>query len=116
MLSEQAANTAADAVCGTLNGGALRILDISGMILAELGYGSPAFGSASKGKATANAIKPENEAPVRGKPSSFVAVTADGVEVFTGEVGKELTLNVPTILKHSEVRVTSHTYTQKTED
>ncbi len=115
MISELAANTAADATCALLNGGALRILDLNGDILAELGYGSPAFASAAKGKAKANSMKPETDAPLRGKPMTFSAVTADGAEVFGGDIGKQLMLNQALIMKHTEVNVTSQTYTQPME-
>lgn len=114
-LSELAANAAADAVCGLLDGGTLYIQNSAGGVLADLTYGSPAFASASGGKCAGLPLEPELDAPVRGKPAKFVACGSDGKIVFTGAVGAELTLNVDVILKHTEVRVTSHYYKQPME-
>lgn len=126
-LSNAAANAAADAVCTLLNTGYLRIYDgtqpatadtaISGnTLLAELRFGATAFGSASGGVATANAITSDTDADATGTASWIRVLKTDGttvVEDFTvGTSGADLNLASVSISIHSTVAISSLTYTQ----
>jgi hypothetical protein len=122
-----AVNAAADAVCALLNNGYLRIYDgaqpatadtaVSGQtLLAELRFGTPAFGAASGGVATANAITKDSAAKATGTATWFRALKSDGTTpVFDGSVGTSgcnLNMNSVAIQENAEVSVTSLEYTQ----
>lgn len=125
-LSDEAANAEADAVCSLLDGGFLRVYDgaqpanantavTTQNLLAELTFGSPAFGSASGGVATANAITPDTDANATGTASWFRAVKSNGTSVlFDGSVGTsgcDLNINTVAIQQHAEVDCTSFSFT-----
>ena len=126
-ISNAAASAAADAVTALVNGGTLRIYSgtkpagvdtaLSGnTLLAQLAFGSPAFGAASNGVATANAITADSSADNTGTATFFRAFASNGTTaVFDGEVGtsgSDLNLNSTSIQAGAEVSVTSFTYTQ----
>ncbi|MEK9723534.1 MAG: hypothetical protein VW405_08620 [Rhodospirillaceae bacterium] len=125
--SNAAVNAAADAVCPLLNNGYLRIYDGSQpatadtavstqTLLAELRWNGTAFGAASAGVATANAITSDTSADATGTASWFRALKSDGTTaVFDGSVGTsgaDLNLNSVSITSGSAVSVTSFTYTE----
>jgi hypothetical protein len=95
-LSTVAANAEADAVCALASHGFLRIYEGAqpvsadtaprSQLLAELAFGSPAFGPAVEGVATANAIAPAS-ATATGLPSWFRVVRGNGTMLFDGSVG-----------------------------
>lgn len=125
-ISDTAANAAANAVTALLNSGFLEIYNgtqpanantaVSGQtMLAKLTFGTPAFGSAVAGVATANAITSASAAAT-GTASWFRAYKSDGTTVvFDGSVGTsgcDLNLNSVSISSGASVSVTSFTYTQ----
>jgi len=125
--SNAAVNAAADAVCPLVNNGYLRIYNgtqpatadtaISGQtLLAELRFNTTAFGSASNGVATANALTADSSADNTGTASWFRALKSDGTStVFDGSVGTsaaDLVLNSVLISAGASVSVTSFTYTE----
>jgi len=126
-LSTTAVNAAADAVVDLLDGGYLRIYNgtqppdantaVSDQtLLAELRFGTPAFGDASGGEAEANAITAEDSALDDGTATWFRALQSDGSTiVFDGSVdtaNANLILDNVEILTGMAVDVTALTYTQ----
>lgn len=126
-LSDAAANAAVDAVTALLNTGYLRIYDGSQpadadtavgaqTLLAELRFNGTAFGAASNGAATANALTADASANASGTASWFRALKSDGTTVvFDGSVGTSganLNLNSVAISSGAQVSVSAFTYTQ----
>lgn len=129
-ITNAAASAAADAVVDKVDQGSgagkLRIYDGTQAatadtavgaqtLLAELSFGDPAFGAASNGVATANAITADSSANATGTASWFRVVDSDGTAIFDGTVGTsgaDLNLNTTSIVSGAEVSVTSLTYTQ----
>jgi hypothetical protein len=125
-LSNVAANAEADAVCVLANSGFLRLYDGTQaatadtalgaqVLLAELTFGNPAFGAASAGVATANAITQDSSANATGTCTWFRVVKSDTTTVlFDGSVGTSaanLNLNSVAISSGAAVQVTSLTFT-----
>jgi hypothetical protein len=126
-LSNAAASAAADAVVDLLDNGYIRIYDGSKpatadtavgaqTLLAELRWNATAFGAASNGVATANAITADSSANATGTASWFRALGSDGTTVyFDGDVGTsgaDLNLNSTSIVSGVNVAISSFTYTQ----
>lgn len=129
-ITNAAASAAADAVVDKVDQGAaagkLRIYDGTQaatadtavgaqVLLAELTFGDPAFGAASNGVATANAITADSAANATGTASWFRVVDSDGTAIWDGTVGTsgaDLNLNTTSIVAGAEVSVSSFTYTQ----
>lgn len=91
-LATAALNAEADATCALLNGGTMEIRTGSppgpnnvatGTLLATLTFGSPAFGGASAGIATANAITP-GSVVATGTAGYFRTKESGGAAVFEG--------------------------------
>ena len=125
--SNTAVSAAADAVCPLLNNGYLRLYDgtqpatantavTTQTLLAELRWNATAFGAASNGVATANAITSDTSADATGTATWFRALKSDGTTVvFDGSVGTsgcDLNLNSASISAGAAVSVTSFTYTE----
>lgn len=125
--SNTAVSAAADAVCPLLNNGYLRIYSgtqpatadtavTTQTLLAELRWNATAFGAASSGVATANAITSDISADNTGTATWFRALKSDGTTVvFDGSVGTsgaDLNLNSTSISAGAAVSVTSFTYTE----
>jgi hypothetical protein len=125
--SNAAVNAAADAVTPLLNNGYLRIYNgtqpanadtavSTQTLLAELRFNATAFGAASSGVSTANAITSDSSADNTGTASWFRALKSDGTTaVFDGSVGTssaDLVLNSTAISSGAAVAVTSFTYTE----
>jgi hypothetical protein len=125
-LSNVGANAEADAVCVLANSGFLRLYDGTQatsadtalgaqVLLAELTFGNPAFGAASAGVATANAITQDSSANASGTCTWFRVVKSDTTTVlFDGSVGTSganLNLNSVAISSGAAVQVTSLTFT-----
>jgi hypothetical protein len=85
------------------------------VLLAELTFGNPAFGAASAGVATANAITQDSSANASGTCTWFRVVKSDTTTVlFDGSVGTSganLNLNSVAISSGAAVQVTSLTFT-----
>jgi hypothetical protein len=129
-LTNAAASAAADAVVDLADAGAgaakLRIYDGTQpttadtaigaqVLLAELTMSDPAFGSASNGVATANAITSDTSANATGTATWFTVVDSNNNRIFDGSVGTsgcDLNLNTVSIVSGATVAVTSLTYTQ----
>lgn len=123
-LADVAANAAANAVVDQADGGTLRIYDgsqpadadtaVSGQtLLAELTLGSPAFGAASNGTATANTITADSSANATGTATWFRVSTSGGAALFDGSVGTsdaDLVMNSAAIQSGAEVDVTGLTF------
>ncbi len=120
-------NRAADAVTARANSGNLTIYSgtmptdantaLSGnTVLAVLPMSATAFGAASSGVATANAITADSSADNTGTATFFrVFETGGTIVVFQGTVGTsgaELNLNSVSIVAGGNVAVTALTYTQ----
>ena len=125
-LTSLAATTEADAVAALLNNGWIRLYSglqpstadeavSSQVVLAELRFGNPAFGSASDGAAAANAIAGDSSADATGTATWFRCFRSDGTTpVFDGSVGtsnSNLVLNSVEISAGAQVDVTSFTFT-----
>jgi|SRR6185436_3216922 len=127
-ISNLSASAAADAVCVLANTGYIRIYDGAQptnadtavgaqVLLAELRFNATAFGAASNGVATANAITADSSANASGTASWFRALKSDGTTVlFDGSVGTSgcnINLNSVAISSGAAVSLSSMTYTQK---
>jgi hypothetical protein len=127
-LANAEASAAADAVTAHLNNGYLRIYDgtqpadadtaiTTQVLLAELRWNATAFGAASNGVATANAITSDSDADATGTATWFRALRSNGTSVvFDGSVGTSganLNFNSVAIQIHAAVAVTAFTYTQQ---
>jgi hypothetical protein len=125
-LTGLAATAEADAVAALLNNGWIRLYSglqpstadeavSSQVVLAELRFGNPAFGSASDGAAAANAIVEDSSANATGTATWFRCFQSDGTTpVFDGSVGtsnSNLVLNSVEITAGAQVDVTSFTFT-----
>lgn len=129
-FSNEAASAAADGVCALANSGKLRIYDSTGgtgqpatadtaigsqVLLAELTLNATAFGAASNGVATANAITADSSANATGTATWFRVLKSDGTSpLWDGSVGTascDLNLNSTSISSGASVSVTSFTYT-----
>lgn len=126
-LSNAAANAAADAVVDLADGGFLRMYDGSQPatvdtaittqnLLAELRFGTPAYGAAVAGVASANAITSEDNADATGTASWFRVFKNDGTSALwdgsVGTSGANINLSSTDIEAGDTVAVSSHTYTQ----
>jgi hypothetical protein len=126
-----AIDAAATAVTRLLDGGALRLYSEPqpatadaapagrSILLAEVPFGTPAFGSARDGLATAHPLTAAR-AGGTGAPVWFRAISRDGRPIFDGSVGLEgsgadLELPVSSIQIGAEVVIASMTYRQPRE-
>lgn len=125
-MSYAACDSEADTLAALLNDGYLRIYDgaqpanadtpvTTQALLAEIRFGNPAFGSASNGVITANAITSDNSANTTGTATWFRCLKSDGTTlVMDGSVGTNgcnLNLNSVNIQAGAQVSVTSFTHT-----
>lgn len=112
-LSDYGVNLAVDHVCGALNDGTL-CLYAGNTCLATLRFSDPAFHPAVGGVAEAHPLTPDPSAQGGGKATRFCAVSANGMEVWEGTVGKgkDLELTEYTIEVGSLVSITDLIYRQ----
>jgi len=125
-LSNAAATAAADAIVDLLDGGTIEIRDGSaptnvddaatGTVLAVLLFGTPAFGAAVNGVATANAIAADPAADATGTASWCRLKTSGGAALIQGSVspsggGGDLQLSTTSIVALVAVSISSLTYT-----
>ncbi len=127
-MSSASVNAEANALAVLANGGTLCIYDgvqpadadtavTSQNLLAELPLGNPAFGSASNGVITANAISSDSDADASGTATWFRVKASDSSTLWDGSVGTsgcDLNLNSVSIQQHANVSVSSlvHTVTK----
>lgn len=126
-LANAQRSRAADAVTARCNTGYIRIYSgtrptdantaLSGnTLLAELRFNATAFGAASNGVATANAITSDSSADATGTATFVRCFESDGTTVvFDGDVGTSsanLILTTVSIVAGVTVSISSFTYTQ----
>lgn len=126
-LTNAVASLAADTVAALLNTGYLKIYDGTQaatadtsigaqVLLATLRFNSTAFGSASSGVATANAITSDTDAAATGTATWARLLKSDGTTVVmdcsVGTSGADINLATVSIAQHATVAVSSFTYTQ----
>lgn len=123
-LANVGANAAANGVVDQADGGSLRIYNGTQAtdadtavgaqtLLAELTLGTPAFGAAAAGVATANAITADSSANATGTATWFRVVTSGGAALWDGSAGTasaDLILDSVSIVAGGEVSVTSFTF------
>lgn len=84
-LETAARNAACDAVVDLLDGGTIEYQTAGSVEVATLGLGTPAFGAASGGSATANAITSDTNA-TGGTVAKAVFKASGGATIFTVSV------------------------------
>lgn len=93
--------------------GTLEFQTAGGAEVATLTFSDPAFGAASGGTATANAITDDSNA-TGGTVTQFVVKDSTGAEVFSGTAGdvgtEEIVLSNATIAASDAVSCSSFTY------
>jgi hypothetical protein len=117
-------NASVDAVNTQLNGGTVEIrtgtaaaIDSAptGTVLATFTIAATAFGAASSGSSTANAISDVTAGAAGTQIAGhYVAKTSGGAAARNGAVGIELTINNTSITNGDNVSITSWTYAQAT--
>ena len=125
-LSNSLANTQANAAATEFNTGYLRIYDGAQptnadtavgaqVLLAELRFNATAFGSASAGVLTANALTADSSANATGTAAWYRCLKSDGTAVLCdGTVGtatSNLILPSTSIVSGTQVSVTAFTHT-----
>jgi len=115
-MSVVSQNIALDAYLAQCNNGFLRLYSgtmpananasLSGnTLLAELTYGATAFGSASGGVATSNALARDENANAGGTPTFARSFKSDGTSCVLQHDAASLTVNPPTITVGQPVEV-----------
>jgi len=109
-------NTLADAVVDAIDGGTgpgtLEFQTSGDVEVATLTFSATAFGAASSGTATANAITDDSSA-TGGIIAKFVVKDGDGTVIFSGSVGtsgEDINLSSLSIAATDTVSVSSLTY------
>jgi len=115
-LETVARNAASDAVVDLLDGGTIELQTSADVEVATLTLGTPAFGAASSGTATANAIT-EDSSATGGTIAKAVFKTSGAAAVFTATVtatggGGDIELSSLDIGAGDTVSLTSYTHTQ----
>jgi len=126
-LANVTASAGADGACALLNSGFMDFYDgtqpatantaiTTQNKLASLTFGATAFGAASNGVATANAITSDTDADATGTVTWFRCFKSDHTTaVFDGSAGTsgcDINFNTTSIVIHGTVAVTAFTYTQ----
>lgn len=112
-LTTSARNAAADAIVALANGGTLELQTSGGVEVATLTLGSPAFGAAVAGVATANAITRDNAA-TGGTATQFVVKSSGGAALFSGSVGTtgtDMLLSSNVFAVNDAAEISSFTFT-----
>jgi len=125
-LGNAGVNATGDALAALLDGGYLRIYDgvqpasaddavTTQVLLAELRFGTPAFGAAVAGVITANAITKESNAPASGTAAWARLLQSDGVTAVmdeeVGTAGCNINLSAVLILAGAEVSLSAFAHT-----
>jgi hypothetical protein len=117
-LEAAARNAACNAVVDLLDGGTIEFQTSGNAEVATLGLGTPAFGNASTGTATANAITSDTDATGNASPiTKAVFKTSASAALFTVSVtatggGGDIQLSSVNISPGDTVSVSSYTHTQ----
>ena len=125
-LSDLVANAQADVTTALANDGYVRIYDgaqpatgdtaiTTQTMLAELRFGATAFGAATGGVATANALITDESAAATGTASWFRVFASDGSTALwdgsVGTSGANMTVSSTAFQAGAEVSISSFTYT-----
>jgi len=115
-LETVARNAACDAVVDLLDGGTIEFQTSADAEVATLTLGTPAFGDAETGTATANAITADDDA-TGGTIAKAVFKTSAAADVFSVSVtatggGGDIELSSLDISAGDTVSLTSYTHTQ----
>jgi hypothetical protein len=125
-MANAAVNAEADALAALLNSGYIRIYDgtqpatadtaiSTQVLLAELRFGSTAFGAAVAGVITANAITSDSDADATGTATWYRLLKSDGTTpVLDGSVGTSsanLIVATTSIVQHAVVSISSYVHT-----
>jgi hypothetical protein len=127
-ISNLARSAAADAVVDLIDAGGAGSLAVrtgsaptnttdadSGTLLATLAFGATAFGSASSGVATANAITSDTSIDADGTAAHFRIKSGAGTVIAQGTVGTsgaDINFNSVTFVTGGTAAISSLTYTQ----
>jgi hypothetical protein len=119
ILATSARNDACDAIVDLVDidgAGTLEFYTATyATLLAELVFNATAFGSASTGTASANAINADTSANATGVAERFRFITGDGVPLLSGTVsagsGGDINLNTTSINVGDSVSISSLTVT-----
>lgn len=114
-LETIARNAAANGVVDLLNGGTVELLTSGDAVLATFTLGSPAFGDAATGVATANAIASVT-AGATGSAAKFTVKASGGGAVFGGTVtatggGGDMVMPSVSITSGETVELSALTFT-----
>lgn len=113
-LTTTARNAACDAVVDLLDGGTMEFQTSGGTEVATLTFGSPAFGAAATGVATANAVTSDTSA-TGGTTTKCKFKTSGATEILecsVGTSGADINLDNNVVSAGVTVAITSLTYTQ----
>lgn len=115
-LENNARSAACDAVVDLLDGGTIEFQTAGNAEVATLTFGTPAFGAASNGVATANAITSDTDA-TGGTITKAVFKTSAAAAVFTASVtatsgGGDIELSSVAIGAGDTVSMSAYTHTQ----
>ena len=116
-LETAARNLLCDAFVDALDGGKIKIraTSSSGTVLAQLTFGTPAFGAASTGVATANAITADTSADATGTAvAATIHIAAGDAQYASCSVstsGADINLDNTSIVATQEVGLDSLTVT-----
>lgn len=113
-LETNARNAAADAVVDLLDGGTIQLQTSGGTEVATLTFGTPAFGAAATGVATANSITSDTSATggTVTKAAFYTSGAAKVMECAVGTSGSDINMDSTTVSAGVTVAITSLTYTQ----
>jgi len=113
--STAARNGIADYIVDQLDGGKIELQIAAGTEVATLTCGSPAFGAASAGVATANAITDDSSATGNASAVTKAELQTSGsaavVLCAVGTSGSDINLSSTTIAASDTVSISSLTYT-----
>jgi hypothetical protein len=110
-LSEAASNAMLDTLGGMMDGGSIELSSDNGVTLAVLRLSNPAA-TAEDGNLVFNKIAEEDAALAQGNAATARILAANGIEVFSCDVGDEnsnatIRLNTNKIYRNGPVRITS---------
>lgn len=108
----RAMSAATEVILDLLSGGFLQIYDGEKM-LAQMRFGTPAFGAVEDGVAIAEPLM-VGTGRADGVATQWVALSETGVPVLAGVVGDDMLLSQRYIASGAEVRITRFTYVQAT--
>ena len=117
-LSTSARDVSVEAISDLVDVGGAGTLEIYtdsfGTLIAELTFSNPAFGGASSGVVTANAITQDTRANSTGTMGAFQYLNGEGSPLLSGSVsasGGDINFNTTSVIEGDTIRVSSMTLT-----